>query len=140
MAKRSITVRAREVLAFARQLKDEDKDWVEAHNALFGPRGKCEALFPTDAERKTFITTPEYKQIRELLRSLPERSRQGVPGTETASGDLLVRLPRSLLAALRDEAEEENIPLNQLIVAKLAAQLRSVTGADNLPREKKATA
>lgn len=33
---------------------------------------------------------------------------------------ILVRLPEDLLLALRDEAERQKVPLNQLIVAILA--------------------
>jgi predicted HicB family RNase H-like nuclease len=58
---------------------------------------------------------------------------------ETASGNLHVRLPRSLRAALRAEAEAENISLNQLLVAKLSVQLSCVTAAESRTAAKKAS-
>jgi predicted HicB family RNase H-like nuclease len=39
------------------------------------------------------------------------------------SGRFVVRLPQSLHLALEQEAQREGISLNQLVVAKLAAQL-----------------
>jgi hypothetical protein len=126
--------RAGEALAFARQLKDHGKNWLEAHNALSGIGGRCGALFPNRADRTAFAKTAQYEQIHRLLSGLPDPPPQdGVPPLETASGNLHVRLPRSLHAALRAEAEAECISLNQLIVAKLSLQLRTLTGAPNSP-------
>jgi hypothetical protein len=131
MSKRSISARAREALAFARQLREEGKNWLEAHNALYGLGGKCGALFPTKEDRTAFAKTAEHDQISQVLNSLPDPpSRGAVQPLETASGNLHVRLPRSLHAALRAEAEAEDVSLNQLIVAKLSVQLRCVTGAE----------
>jgi len=42
-----------------------------------------------------------------------------------SSGKFVVRLPRSLHAALIAEAEREGVSLNQLCVAKLAVQLQT---------------
>jgi predicted HicB family RNase H-like nuclease len=141
MAKRTITARAREALAFARQLKAAGKTWLEAYNALYGIGGKCAILFPTRADRTAFIKTAEHAQISKLLSQLPDPPEQsGVPPLETASGNLHVRLPRSLHAALRAEAAAENISLNQLIVAKLAVQLRCVTAAESSAAPRNASA
>ena len=134
MPTRTIVARAQEALAFARRLKAEGKNWLEVHNALYGLGGKCAVLFPTRADRTAFAKTSESKEIAELLNSLPDPPRGGtVPPLERASGNLHVRLPRSLHAALRVEAEAENISLNQLIVAKLSLQLRTLTGAECVP-------
>ena len=48
---------------------------------------------------------------------------------QNKSGRFVVRLPVSLHAALEREAKAEGVSLNQLVVAKLAAQLRDVVGA-----------
>jgi hypothetical protein len=134
MVRRPITARARKALAFARRLKDEGKNWLEAHNALFGIGGKCGTLFPTRSDRTAFGKTPEYEQISQLLNSFANPPPGGaVQPLETASGNLHVRLPRSLHAALRAEAEAENISLNQLIVAKLSLLLRTLTGPPSVP-------
>ncbi len=61
-------------------------------------------------------------QIGQLLQSLPGRS-----GTSNEyNGRILVRVPKSVHASLAHEAEQEGVSLNQLIVAKLSAQLRDV--------------
>jgi predicted HicB family RNase H-like nuclease len=46
-------------------------------------------------------------------------------GTEVKPA-VLVRLPRSVHAAMLAEAKAEDVSLNQLCVAKLVAQLRAV--------------
>jgi hypothetical protein len=141
MARATIATRAQEALAFARQLKDQGKNWLEAHNALYGIGGKCSSLFPTRADRTAFARTPEHRQIAEVLNGLPDPPSTGaVQPIETASGNLHVRLPRSLHAALRAEAEAENTSLNQLIVAKLSVQLRCVTGVEGGAGAKQASA
>lgn len=49
---------------------------------------------------------------------------------EPPSGKLLVRMPRSLHASLKSEADREGVSVNQLIVAKLSIGLgRSTTDA-----------
>jgi predicted HicB family RNase H-like nuclease len=135
MARRTIAVRAREALAFARQLHAEGKNWLEAHNALFGLGGKCAVLFPNRADRTAFAKTAEHQQITDLLNDLPDPPLNSTAQPlETASGNLHIRLPRSLHAALRAEAEAENISLNQLIVAKLSLQLSALTAPGSVPR------
>ena len=55
----------------------------------------------------------QYDQIRKLIQSLPGRS-----GTSNEyNGRILVRVPKSVHAALAHEAEQEGVSLNQLIVA-----------------------
>jgi hypothetical protein len=134
MAKRTVAARAREALAFARRLKAEGKNWLEAHNSLYGLGGKCASLFPTRADRTEFLKSAESRLIGEVLNSLPDPpSSPAVPTLDTASGNLHVRLPRSLHAALRAEAEAENVSLNQLIVSKLSLQLRALTVTESVP-------
>jgi predicted HicB family RNase H-like nuclease len=96
--------------------------WVDLHNALFGIGGVCVELFPTVSARTAFSKTPEHGQIMKLLENLPDT---GLKRPE-ASGKLLIRIPKSLHAALMVEAEAEDTSVNQLIVAKLSTQLRSV--------------
>ncbi len=141
MAGRSIAARAREAETFARGLRDQGKNWLEAHNALYGLGGKCATLFPTRADRTAFAKTPEHERISALLNELSDPPAGGaVQPLRTASGNLHVRLPRSLHAALRAEAEVEDISLNQLILAKLSVQLRCVTAQEDLAGTKSASA
>ena len=128
MTQKSIEDRANEALQLAQELQQKGKNWLEAHNALFGIGGKCGQLFPTETERTAFAKTQAHRQMTDILSQLPEPPVQSkTPTLEEASGNLHVRLPRSLHAALRREAEAEGTSLNQLIVAKLSMQLQALT-------------
>jgi predicted HicB family RNase H-like nuclease len=45
--------------------------------------------------------------------------------TDQDSGKILVRVPKTIHAALLAEAEQEGTSLNQLILSKLSLQLRA---------------
>ena len=114
---------AADLLAIARQRAKSAKTWPELHNAVFGIGGPYSQRLPTLAERTAFSKTPEHKAIMKLMESLPG---PGGANVDAFSGKLLVRLPKTIHAALTREAESENVSLNQLIVAKLSAQIRDV--------------
>src|SRR5207237_1090977 len=92
--------RAREALRFAEEIRKSGANWTEAHNRLFGPGGKISRLFTTELERVAFTRTREYKEIHAIIDDLPK------PDVE-ASGKILVRVPKSVHAALLAEASEE---------------------------------
>ena len=121
MRKRSVKSRAQELLDFARSLQGSGLSWVEANNAIYGPGGRFVTLFPTKSDRTAFARTAESHQLDELIDSLPEPDVRS--SREEYSGKFVVRVPKSLLAALAAEAETEGVSLNQLVVAKLAVQL-----------------
>lgn len=63
--------------------------------------------------------------MRELLESLPEpKNKVGRPRRDV-NGKILVRVPKTVHAALLAEAEAEGVSLNQLILSKLSVQLRA---------------
>jgi hypothetical protein len=124
---KAIAARARQVLEFAQARAPGAADWLELHFALFGVGGKATELFPTEAERTAFSRTAEYKQIFRLLDQLPRPvAKETSELISSANGAISVRLPRSVHAALLAEAKAEAVSLNQLCVAKLVAQLRTV--------------
>jgi hypothetical protein len=126
---RKFAAKAREVLAFAEQRAGEVANWIELSNALFSSGGKASLVFETEAERAAFTRTPEYRRILKLLDSLPTPSVTGnIDLTTAANGNsaITLQLPRSVYAALLEEAKAEGVSLNQLCVAKLIAQLRAV--------------
>lgn len=102
--------------------------WADLSNFLFDPtNGLVGRAYPKREEREAFMKTPEYKKIRELI--WDARNRFGLVEGATPkrkSGRFVVRLPQSLHAALEREAHVEGVSLNQLVVAKLAAQLGSL--------------
>lgn len=125
---KSIDARAKALLEFARQLAGNGgMDWLKANNLVFGPGGKAAELFPSRADRVALAGLPVFDQINAALGSLPTpkptRGRAGVKSPESASGKILVRVPKSMHAQLLREAEAEGVSLNQLCVAKLALQL-----------------
>ncbi len=121
MGKRSLQSRVQEVLEFAHSLKDSGLTWVEANNAIYGPGGRFVKLFPTKTDRRAFARTEASREIDALIDSLPEPDM--LPSRQEYSGKFVVRVPKSLHAALVAEAEVEGVSLNQLVVAKLAVQL-----------------
>jgi hypothetical protein len=115
---------ARELLTLARKLAETPGlTWVEANNAIYGPGGPFTRLFPGKAEQAAFAKMDERRQIDGLIDSLPDPP--VAPKRREYSGKFNVRIPKSLHAALANEADAEGVSLNQLVVAKLALHLRS---------------
>lgn len=119
--------KAKQAVQAAKALKKSGTDWVEAHNALYGLGGKITELFPTEADRAAFAKSAEAEEVAAILESLPEP--EGKPphikSLHEVNGKILVRVPRTIHAALLAESENEGISLNQLILSKLCVQLRA---------------
>lgn len=114
------------ILKQAQEAARSVKSWADLSNALFDPvNGLVTTAYPTRAEREAFMKTQEYRKIRELLRDSIDTFGV-IEGATPKSGRFVVRLPRSLHAALEREASREGVSINQLVVAKLAAQLSSL--------------
>lgn len=127
--KKSVDARAAEALQFAKKLAAKRLDGITIGNALFGAGGKLTQLFPDMRERAALAGSRAYNDLCDLLDQ--ERDNKGDPPGEladrlsTASGQTIVRMPRTMHAALLAEAEAEGVSLNELCVSKLAVQLRS---------------
>lgn len=122
----SVEERARSALDFAKSLAAKNIDWVTINNALFGPGGKLTQLFPNIADRASLAGTTAYKELCRLLDQEREMDAAEMAVQQpTASGQTIVRMPKSLHAALLAEAEAEGVSLNQLCVSKLSIQLRA---------------
>jgi hypothetical protein len=119
----TIQKRAKEALAFAEKLCATGLHWQQIHNALFGVDGKCTELFPSAQDRAAFVKSRQFTRIGEMLNALPRPPVQKGKTIDDVSGRILVRVPRSLHAALLAESELEGVSLNQLCVAKLAVPL-----------------
>lgn len=124
MEKRHIKSRAQALWAFARGLQGAGLTWVEANNLIYGPGGRFVKLFPTQTDRVAFAKTEESCKIDALIDSFPEPEVRS--SRESYSGKFVVRVPKSLHAALTAEAAAEGVSLNQLVVAKLSVQLAGV--------------
>ena len=113
-----------EILDIAKDVASSVANWADLSNALFNPNdGLITRAYPNREEREAFINSKEYEAIRELLGSAIERSGLVDGAAPKKSGRFVVRLPKSLHAALEREASEEGVSLNQLVVTKLAVQM-----------------
>ncbi len=117
------------ILEKTKELARETKNWADLSNSIFDPiDGEIVKMFPTPEERQNFRKTEEYAEIRGIVREKMHETGVAEGATPTKSGKFVVRLPRSLHAALEQEAERESTSLNQLIVTKLAVQLDNLAG------------
>lgn len=116
----------------AEQIARSVESWADLSNALFAPfDGLLTQAYPTREARREFMKTLQYKRINELLEEAIDNFglvEGATPKKSMKSGRFVVRVPRSLHGALEREAEREGVSLNQLVVAKLAAQLNTMTG------------
>jgi predicted HicB family RNase H-like nuclease len=118
--------KADRVLKQAQEICRSVESWADFSNALYNPvDGLLTTTYPTREERLAFMKTEQYKKIRDLLTQSIETHGLVEGATPKKSGRFVVRLPQSLHAALEREAEREGVSLNQLVVAKLATQLRT---------------
>lgn len=119
-----MSTKEQSLLDSAKGLASSNPTWADLSNALFDQKtGLIAKAYPTREERQRFVRSPEYKAIRDLINKAQERTGLVEGATPAKSGKFVVRLPRSLHAALEAEADAEGVSLNQLVVAKLAIQL-----------------
>ena len=113
-----------QIVNSARDIASSVETWADLSNALHDPvNGLLTKAYPTREEREAFLKTKEYGAIRKLLETAIEETGLIEGATPKKSGKFMVRLPKSLHAALEREAREEGVSLNQLVVTKLAIQM-----------------
>lgn len=116
--------KAEQLLESARQEAAKVNTWADLSNFLFDPDdGIISKAYPVGTERTAFMKSPEYEAISQLIDEVQERTGFIEGMTPKKSGKFVVRMPRSLHAALEAEAEREGVSLNQLVVAKLSLQM-----------------
>ena len=119
-----------DLLKKAEELARSVESWADLSNALYDPvEGILTQAFATRAEREIFAQTTEYQCIQKLLDDARDRFGLIAGATPKKKGRLVVSVPLSLHAALEREAFAEGVSLDQLVVAKLAAQLKHLAGA-----------
>jgi len=116
-----------DILAEARKLAEGSKTWADLSNGLFDPiEGLVAKFFPDALDRTAFRKTTEYDALHALVEQKMQETGVVEGSRPKKSGKFVVRLPRSLHAALESEAASEGTSLNQLVLTKLAVQLDSV--------------
>ena len=123
----NIATKAAELLRQAEMLAQSVESWADLSNALFDPlEGIVARAFPTRDEREAFAKTAEYRKIRELIDQARDRFGLVAGATPKRSGRMVLNVPLALQGALEREARAEGVSVDQLVVAKLAAQLSSL--------------
>jgi predicted HicB family RNase H-like nuclease len=113
-----------EILAAVQAEAAKVETWADLSNFVFDPEeGVATGVFATEAERREFMETPEFKEIRRLINEAKERTGLVEGATPKKNSKFAVLLPSSLRPALEAEAEREGVSLNQLVVAKLSLQM-----------------
>jgi hypothetical protein len=115
--------KAQEALAIAREVAAVTTDSQEFWNALFGITGRLTEMHATRPAREQFARTPEHAEIMAMLERLQAEEENEPEPPPDAKGRFVLRLPKSMHAALTAEAKAEGVSLNQLCVAKLATRL-----------------
>lgn len=124
----ALAERAVEALRLTKAAARKHADWEELFNALYRPDGILSQLFTTADERRAFRQTSQARAVEKLLRVAKSPPTDATGGL-SPTGKLTVKLPKSLHAALVSEAAEEGTSINQLVIAKLAMQLRRTVEA-----------
>ena len=123
--KKSVDTRAARALQITRKLA-KTGTWQEVYNKLYSGQGELSRLFPDEADRVAFQKTSQAELIRTILSDLRRQDHSVAPAEP---GDkFLLRMPKSMKAALQAESEAEGVSLNQLILLKIAASLGKVLG------------
>jgi hypothetical protein len=65
------TSKARQALAFVREIAPKCETATDLHNAFWGNGGKLGELFTTREQRAAFMKSPEYAEIAKIRESLP---------------------------------------------------------------------
>lgn len=121
-----------DILVEARRLAEESRTWADLSNALFDPLdGLVTKRFPGASERAAFRKSDAYGKLHKLVQQKMHQTGIIAGAEPKKSGRFVVRLPKSLHAALEQEALAEGTSLNQLVVAKLAARLSTLAGGSS---------
>ena len=117
-----------DLLAQARSLARASESWADLSNAIFDPMvGLISKHFPDAAARDEFYKSDAYNVLHSLVEQKMRETGVVEGSVPQKSGRFVVRLPRSMHAALEREAAAEGTSLNQLVLAKLATQLSTIT-------------
>lgn len=115
-----------QMLARLAEAAKTSESWADFSNDLFSPSGVLAELIPDWDARIEFLKSNEnMAEIRALFDETVQRHgfiKGAQPKRKSAA--VLLRIPVSLHRELKKEAIEEGTSLNQLLLLKLASQLK----------------
>lgn len=110
------------------ELLEADVDAPAFSARFFGPESELTRLGKSREERQAVVRSELYGWLKARYEELRFRDAGRFEReTRAASGRLTVVVPRSLHAALKNEAASEGVSLSELIRLKLAVPYRQMT-------------
>ena len=112
----------------ATELLAQGVDAVAFSASFFGPQGELSGLATSREERRRILGTELYHWLKAEYTQLREKdSGQFEKDLKASPSRLTVVVPRSLHAALKNEASGEGVSLSELIRLKLTIPYRQMT-------------
>ncbi len=108
-----------EVQRCAARLFAANTDWATFYREVLGVHGIVRRLYRTREALTAFKGTDAYAEIQRMLRTLREKADVKVNPAEEPTTVITVRIPKSLHAALREEAYDHRTSMNKLCISKL---------------------
>ncbi len=117
-----------EIYQQATEMLAQGTDASAFSSRFFGPEGELGRLAANREERRRILGTELYRWLKaEYTRLREADTEQFEKDLKTGPGRLSVVVPRSLHAALKNEASGEGVSLSELIRLKLTMPYRQMT-------------
>ena len=124
----SLTENEKPIYRKACNMLAEGTDAPTFSTRIFGPQGELSRLGQTQKDSERILKSSLYRWLKAKHEELRLRgAAQFEQNLKRASGRLTVVVPRSLHAALKDEAASEGVSLSELIRLKLSISYRQMT-------------
>lgn len=114
----SLEERSAEALRLAQEAFAQTGYWVAFYKAVLAKGGVVDKLFSEPEDLDYFYTTNEFSQIQQILTALRTSDLEKADAIEPLKM-LTIRIPRSMQAALMEEAQRNQTSINKLCVSKL---------------------
>ncbi len=112
----------------ATELLAQGVDAAAFSASFFGPQGELSGLAASREERRQVLGTELYRWLKAEYTQLREKdTEQFEKELKVSPNRLTVVVPRSLHAALKNEASGEGVSLSELIRLKLSIPYRQMT-------------
>lgn len=123
--------RKKEVVELSAEKFSRTPNWLTFFREVMGLDGIVRRAFPTQEEFVAFEKTEEYNEVQKMVMAL-RALKKNPPLNEEPTRVITVRLPKSIHEALRAEANDHDVSMNWLCIAKLLQKISE----DALPKPK----